>query len=96
MLMFKCQHLLELEDELRRRGKLRAETTIFSHQLLGLLELTQASERLRKNEALWRLFNTVNRWVPAWRYSADLSRRENAEEFLDSIEKIAYWIENNV
>jgi hypothetical protein len=37
----------------------------------------------------------VNRWVPAWRYAADLSRREDAEDFLEAVEKITHWIEAN-
>ena len=60
------------------------------------LRLTQGLDRLRQNEPLWRLFNIVNRWVPAWRYNADLSKREDAEDFLEAVEKVAHWIDNNV
>ncbi|HXT59605.1 MAG TPA: hypothetical protein VN699_13275 [Pirellulales bacterium] len=96
MRMFECRHLRELETELQRRGVLPLQATIFTHQLEILLRLTQGMGRLRQNEPLWRLFNIVNRWVPAWRYSADLANREDAEDFLEAVEKVSHWIENNV
>jgi HEPN domain-containing protein len=93
---FDCRHLGELEDELQRRGALSAQGTIFTHQLEVLLRLAEGVDRLRQNEPIWRSFNIVNRWVPAWRYSADLSKREDAEDFLKAVEKVSHWIENNV
>ncbi len=96
MRRFDCRHLRELEDELQRRGVLSAQATIFTHQLEVLLGLAEGGDRLRQNEPLWRLFNLVNRWVPAWRYSADLSNRENAEDFLEAVKKVAHWIESNL
>jgi hypothetical protein len=96
MAMFDCRHLRELEEELRRRGILRTDATVFSHQLEILLHLTQGFDRLRQNEPLWRSFNIVNRWVPAWRYSADLSNQEDSEDFLEAIENVAHWIDSNV
>jgi hypothetical protein len=38
----------------------------------------------------------VNRWVPAWRYTADLSNRDDAEDFLAAVDKVSLWIENNI
>jgi HEPN domain-containing protein len=96
MRMFDCRHLRELEAELLRRGVLPAQATVFTHHLEVLLRLTQALDRLRQNEPLWRMFNIVNRWIPAWRYTADLSNREDAEDFLEAIEQVSHWIENNV
>ena len=72
MRMFDCRHLRELEEELIRRKALPTRTTVFTHQLEVLLRLTNASDRLRQSEDHWRSFNRVNRWVPAWRYTADL------------------------
>jgi hypothetical protein len=37
----------------------------------------------------------VNRWVPAWRYTSDLSNRRNAESFLEAVENVMDWIEHN-
>ncbi|HEV7223519.1 MAG TPA: hypothetical protein VGN42_12510 [Pirellulales bacterium] len=96
MRMFECRHLRELETELQRRGALPIQATIFTHQLEILLRLTQGMGRLRQNEPHWRLFNIVNRWVPAWRYTADLANREDAEDFLEAVEKVSHWLENNV
>jgi HEPN domain-containing protein len=96
MRMFDCRHLRELEQELQSRGALPGQTTVFTHQLEILLRLTKGLDRLRQNEPLWRMFNIVNRWIPAWRYTADLSNRSDAEDFVEAVEKVAHWIENNV
>jgi hypothetical protein len=61
-----------------------------------LLRLTNAIDRLRQNEEYWRLFNKVNRWAPAWRYTADLSNPDDAKDFLDAVEKVSHWIEHNI
>ena len=45
---------------------------------------------------MWRQFNIVNRWVPAWRYSADQSNSRDAEDFLDAVEEVTHWIDHNV
>jgi HEPN domain-containing protein len=95
MRMFDCRHLQELDDELQGKGILPVQATVFTHQLESLLRLTGASERLRQNEAHWRLFNKVNRWIPAWRYTADPSNPDDANDFLEAVEKVSLWIENN-
>ena len=95
MRMFDCRHLRDLEHELRRRGALCADATVFSHELEILLHLTQGLDRLRQNEPIWRSFNMVNRWVPG-ETAPYLSNREDAEDFLEAIEKVAHWIDNNV
>ena len=96
MHMFRCRHLRELEEELQTKGILAVQATVFTHQLESLLRLTNAIERLRQNEEHWRLFNKVNRWVPAWRYNADASNREDATDFLNAVAKVSHWIENNI
>jgi HEPN domain-containing protein len=96
MRRFDCRHLRELEEELQRRGILATHATVFTHQLEVLLRLTNIMDRLRQNQEHWRLFNMVNRWVPAWRYTADLSNQDDAKDFLDAVEKISHWIEHNI
>ena len=96
MRIFNCRHLGELEEELQNKGILAARSTVFTHQLELLLRLTNAIDRLRRNEEQWRMFNLVNRWVPAWRYTADQSNSEDAKDFLSAIENILHWIENNI
>ncbi len=81
---------------MQRRGLLARQATIFTLQLELLLRLTQSFERLRQNQTLWPQFSVVNRWIPAWRYTADLSNRQDAEDFLEAVENIMRWIENNV
>ena len=94
--MFGCSNLVDLEQELQRRNLLAGHGTIFTHQLEVLLRLTNGTDRLRKNHTLWPLFNIVNRWIPAWRYNPDLSNREDAEDYLDAVDKVRHWIDNNV
>lgn len=96
MRMFDCRHLSELEEELQRRRVLSAQATVFTHQLELLLRLTNGIDRLRQNEEHWRMFNLVNRWVPAWRYTADESNPDDANDFLEAVEKVSRWIENNL
>jgi len=96
MRIYDCWNLHELENELQHRGTLPSHATVFTHHLELLLRLTQTFERLRQNQKLWPQFNIVNRWTPAWRYSADLANRQDAEDFLEAVEKIINWIENNI
>jgi HEPN domain-containing protein len=96
MQRFRCRQLNELEQELQRRGVLAAAGTVFTHQLRTLMLLAGALDRLRQNQAAWRQFNVANGWLPAWRYSADLASREDAEGFLAAVDAIRNWIEANV
>lgn len=96
MQMYNCRNLRELEDELQRRGTLAMQATVFTHQLELLLRLTQSMGRLQQNRVLWPQFNVVNRWLPAWRYTADLGSRQDAEDFLEAVEALISWIEFNV
>ena len=96
MQIYGCRNLHELEEELQRRGVLTHHTSVFTHRLELLLWLAQGSDRLRQNRLLWPQFSIVNRWMPAWRYTANLSNCEDAEDFLDAIDNIIRWIENNL
>ena len=96
MRIFNCRNLRELEEELQGKRILAAQATVFTHQLELLLRLTNAIDRLRQNEEHWRLFNMVNRWVPAWRYTADQANADDAKDFLEAVEKVSRWIENNI
>lgn len=69
---------------------------MYNCKLEALLKLAQGYNRLRQNQSLWRMFNTVNRWVPAWRYTANLANREDATDFMDAVEKVMHWIDNNI
>jgi hypothetical protein len=96
MQKYDCRHLRELEEELQRRGILATQESVFTHQLELLLRLAHGLERLRQSEEHWRLFNMVNRWVPAWRYTADLSNPEDAADFLAAVGRVSQWIDHNI
>jgi hypothetical protein len=96
MQIYGCRNLHELEDELQLRGVLTGQLTVFTHHLELLLRLTQGYERLRQNRMLWPQLNIVNRWIPAWRYTANLSNREDAEDFLEAVGNIMRRTENNL
>ena len=96
MRIFDCRHLRELEEELQQRGKLTGAATVFTHQLESLLRLANGLDRLRQSRENWEMFNIVNRWVPAWCYAADLSNREDADDFLAAVEKVLHWIDSNI
>jgi HEPN domain-containing protein len=95
MRTFTCWNLRELEEELARRGLLATDATVFTHHLERLLGLLPCHGRLRKDQAAWRQFNVVNRWIPAWRYSPDRPEPDEAEVFFFAIDHVGRWIENN-
>jgi len=71
-------------------------SAVFTHQLRTLLTLSGGLDRLRQNATLWRRFNDANLWLPAWRYTADLASRDEAEEFLAAIDAVRQWIGHNI
>jgi hypothetical protein len=96
MRIFNCNTLSDLEDELRRRNALPANATVFTHQLEILMVLTHSLERLKRDKGLWTGYNTVNRWIPAWRYAAEPSNPDDAGDFFGAVERLLLWIENNL
>jgi hypothetical protein len=96
MQMYDCRTLRELEDELQRRGVLAEHATVFTHHLELLLRLTQRLDQLRQHRTLWPQFALVNRWIPAWRYTAEVPNRQDAATFLEAVTQIVQWIEHNV
>jgi hypothetical protein len=80
-----------------KKGRLPKEGTIYTHELEALLRLIPGWERIRQKNTLaaWEDFNTVNRWVPAWRYYADIPKKEFARNFLDAVERLFVWIDHN-
>ena len=96
MQMYSCRALRDLEDELQRRGVLAEHATVFTHQLELLLRLTQRFAQLRQHRMLWPQFALINRWIPAWRYTADVANRQDATDFLEAVAQIMQWLEHNV
>jgi hypothetical protein len=96
MEQFACRTLQDLEDELRQRGRLGSDSTIFMHHLESLLRLAGGIDRMRQNRNAWEQFKMVNQWVPAWRYSPDLASSEDAVDFLQAVDNTLHWIQANV
>ena len=96
MQMYSCRALRDLEDELQRRGVLAEHATVFTHQLELLLRLTQRFDQLRQHRMLWPQFALINRWIPAWHYTADVANRQDATDFLEAVAQIMQWLEHNV
>lgn len=95
MRIFGCRHLRELEDELERRGLLRSDRTVFTHQLESLLRLTGGLERLSQNPETRRALRVVNRWSSAWRYHVGWTTRDHAEQFLAAVDRVLHWVRHN-
>jgi HEPN domain-containing protein len=96
MQIYGCRTLRDLEDELQRRGVLAEHATVFTHRLELLLRLTQRFDQLRQHRMLWPQFTLVNRWIPAWRYTADMANRQDATDFVEAVAQIMQWLEHNV
>jgi len=96
MQIYSRRTLRDLEDELQRRGVLTEQATVFTHHLELLLRLTQRFDQLRQHRMLWPQFALVNRWILAWRYTADMANRQDAADFLEAVTQIMQWLEHNV
>ncbi|MEM7536590.1 MAG: HEPN domain-containing protein [Chloroflexota bacterium] len=96
MQMYHCHTLHELEDILQQRGILVTQATVFTHHLELLFQFARSLDRLKQNRRIWRQFAIVNRWMPAWRYTANLANQQDAEDFIRAVEAVMDWIENNI
>lgn len=92
MRKWKCFTLEELEATLARKG---VGLNPFTHNLDSLLKSLGCRERLRLDQPKWTAFTKVNRWRPAWRYSAHLASRDAASIFLSAVRDVIRWVENN-
>jgi hypothetical protein len=95
MRKFGCHNLIQLENALKRKRRMRSDATVFVHPFYPLLKLTGGGSRLQSDPKLWKVFTTVNEWTPAWRYSPDRSNRGDAEDFLNAVRTIKHWVETN-
>ena len=96
MQIYGCQNLRELDAILWRRSILSADSTVFTHQLETLFKLVLGYNRLWQNQNMWRMFYRVNRWATAWRYTANQGTPEAATLFMEAVEKVMHWINNNI
>lgn len=96
MQIYDCKNLRELDEVLPRRFMLPAGSTVFTHQLETLFKLTPSYHRLQQNQNMLSLFNIVNRWAPKWRYVSKQTTSDEASFFMDAVEKVIHWIDNNI
>jgi hypothetical protein len=89
-----CQTL----DELRRKLRL-ANTQVYSHALEVLMQdllPSGSAKRLLLGDAGDAFRARVNQWSVQWRYDARNPSQGVAHEFLDAIDVVWDWLENNV
>ncbi|MDE0466414.1 MAG: hypothetical protein OYL97_05105 [Candidatus Poribacteria bacterium] len=96
MQIYDCKNLRELDDVLQRRFVLPVGSTTFTHQLETLFKLTPSYHRLQQNQDILSLFNVVNRWAPKWRYVSKRTTRDEASFFMNAVEEVMHWIDNNI
>lgn len=96
MLKNGCFTLRELEEALKTKRQIASSASVFTHQIEPLFKLAGGLDRLRQNDKEWLHFNRVNEWMPAWRYAATHTTREEAEDFIESVESLVKWIAANV
>ncbi len=96
MRKFDCQNLAELDEEMKRGGWLKHEDTIYTHGLERLLRAADGFDRLRTDPKVWSAFAMANRWQPAWRYDPNPSTPEDATAFLEAVDAVRHWIQNNI
>ncbi len=96
MRRFGCQTVAELDEELKDRGLIASDTSMYTHQLQSLFQVAGHLDRLRKDASALKAFNVVNRWIPDWRYDPHPSNREEAEDFLEALDRVITWIRANI
>lgn len=96
MKMHGCFNLKELAELLIDKDVIEGPKEVYTHSLEKLLALTGRVDAVRANETVVRHFSVVNRWIPAWRYTADLSGSDEAEQFLEAAREFRHWVEVNV
>lgn len=96
MHIYNCRDLRSLEDELQRRSVLPVHRTVFIHDLEELLKLSPGYNRMRQSPRAWPLFSEVNRWSSQWRYSTERATEAETFNFLNAVEGVMRWIDNNL
>ncbi len=96
MRIFRCSHLRDLEEELRRRGLLGDDRTVFTHQLEPLLWLAGGYDRLVQERPGRQAFQVVNRWSSVWRYYSRTTTHDDAEQFFAAVDHVLHWVRHNL
>lgn len=96
MHQFDCRTLADLERELRDRGLMAADSTMYTHQFETLFRVAGHFDRLRASREVWPRFRTVNLWRPSLRYDPHPVGPEDAQDFLEAVDQIVAWIRSNI
>lgn len=84
--------------DLARRWRVD-DREVYQHGLEALVKRLPLYHRLQRS-VVWRDFAShVNRWRPSWRYNPSEpvknDRRDEAEDFMDAVERVYRWLESN-
>jgi len=71
------------------------ESEVYSHGLEALIEQLPFRSRFYSSEVSQDFVRHVNHWKPSWRYDPSSATQQQAEQFLDSVDRIFKWLEGN-
>lgn len=90
MAFYACRTLDEL---IHRIGV--DDRAVYTHGLEALWGLMPALWRRFQASEAYEHFRRVNAWRPSWRYNPKLMSGEEAVKFLEAVERVYEWLENN-
>jgi hypothetical protein len=96
MKRFDVDNLDDLERVLKKRGKLRADATIYDHRIELYVQAADQMDRLRNDRGAHREFVKANTWLPSWRYNPNQSNPDDARDFLDAVKSMLDWFEKHI
>lgn len=93
-------HNLDTLDQLeayvaRRKG---GRTSVYTHDIGLLFELTGARQRLQgspKRRSVLNAYNLCYKWRPSWRYSPDDGSEVECNDFFDAVTEFGRFIDRN-
>ena len=95
MKKFGCMTLASLDDTLKSRNLIANRSSTYTHEIEWLLKISEVHGRLKRDGTTWPAFNLVNRWMPSWRYDPNQATRDEAETFLEALDRILLWLKAN-
>jgi hypothetical protein len=93
---FSCDSLDELGETLARRGTIKNQEDVVTHNLESMLRWSDRIDAIRDDVRTYSAFTFANQWRTSWRYAPEVSDRREAVEFLQAIDVVVRWIEANV
>lgn len=81
-------------SELAEKQKV-SENDIYTHGLEALASNLPLWYNLQKSDVWWDFVKHVNHWKVSWRYNPNEPTREDAESFMNAIERVYKWLDSN-